>query len=375
MFGIIIAVFCVWSYKAKTQFDLNMRLLAAVRKSDVVAARLLLAHGADPNIRDMPQGKMSLWQQIQNVFDPISERRIKTDPTHTIKIMSWHIRTVLEMAVFPGKENAPLVKALLDAGARPDHSSYDSHETPLMWAVLTGQPDTVQTLLDHGANPLARDNAGQFPIHYIGYRRPYSPRDTQNTAQDIQIVGLLVARGTDIDAADNKGLTLLMNSIGYTDASSLTKFLIMKGVDVNARSNYGGSALLQATFYKCIETTRLLLEHGAEVNMHDKSGDTPLGIAADIDCLPIIAMLLARGAKVDPVDKHGDTPLTVCLVDREGPTMLKQNQDYPNIIAVLIAHGADVNHRNEAGKTALAIARGQNFTASIRLLLAAGARR
>jgi len=138
---LVAALFGGWLYHAKTQRDLNMRLLGAVRKGDVEAARLLLLHGADPNIRDVPQ-QLSLWQQIQRAFHQNSQ---KADDRKS---------TLLELAFDSEYENPPMVKVLLDAGARPDDSSH-AHVTLLMTAVSFDQLQTVRTLLDHGANPLA----------------------------------------------------------------------------------------------------------------------------------------------------------------------------------------------------------------------------
>ena len=61
LFGTLAAIivlalsFCGWVYRAKTQRDLNMKLLGAVRNDDTETARVLLMQGADPNIRDVPE--------------------------------------------------------------------------------------------------------------------------------------------------------------------------------------------------------------------------------------------------------------------------------------------------------------------------------
>lgn len=384
-----------WLYKTKTQRDLNMQLLGAVKRNNTSAVRLLLAHGADPNIRDMPEHPLSLWEEIKHAFhrgSPSAARsgtilqgsqiQITVGPGGSMQFGRGLIRakmitvngrqitnfvgstipngsdilepTILEMSSYSDEENAPLVKALLDAGARTGDSSY-GHQTPLMQAVASGRIPTIQALLDHGANLLARDDSGGFPIHYLN----------SNTPAGLKIAEMLVKSGADINAVDNEGMTPLIN-LASSDDASVVRFLLAHGAKVNARSKDGSSALIEAAMSESTAVTRLLLDHGANVNSCDQRKVTALDYAASGGPLPIVKMLLAHGAKVDPVDADGDTPLTSCL-----------QPDYanrPDIVKVLIEHGADVNHLNKANQTPLSLAKKQKYKAVIKLLMAAGAK-
>ena len=356
---------CGWVSKAKTQHDLNMKLLGAVRKNDIATVRLLLARGADPNIRDVPQQSFSLWQQIRHAFHQDSQ------PVGDEKDVAK--RTMLEIALEPNNipipdrpyvmdsENVPLVEALLEAGAHPDDSS-SNQMTPLMTDVFKGWLRTVHALLEHGANPLTRGDAGRLPIHFLSPDFPDA----------LEIAKLLMQRGNDVNSVDDEGDTLLMN-VTYNRFHNnpeitpfkLVRFLVDHGANINARSNHRDSALLGAVSSFETDTTRFLLEHGAEVNVSDDDDHFPLGDAVDRSMLPEVEMLLEHGAKVDRVDTNGDTPL-ICSLQRE---------ECHDIVKVLIAHGADVNHRNKAGDTPLSLARKSRFMKSIRLLKAAGAKR
>ncbi len=353
--------FCVWVYNAKTQRDLNMQLLGAVRKGNAEAARSLLKRGADPNIRDVPQQQLSLWQQIRHAFHKDSpslarQAKIYTPTPLEIVLERKHLGQLRHISVEPS-ENAPLVKALLEAGARPD-DSWDSHVTPLMDAVSYNQLQTVQLLLDHGANPGARDGNGRLPLHYISGFGP----------DNLMIVEVLLRRGNDVNSADDDGQTPLMQAVGNAgdeDAIKLVRFLAAKGANVNALSKDGSSALLQAAASGKTEIIRFLLEQGAEVNVHDKYDETPLSNAAGNDNVTVVKMLLAHGAKVTSVDEDGDTPLTSCI----------KASGSPEITKILIQHGMDVDHRNKAGETALSLAKKAGWQKAIRLLKAGGALR
>jgi len=383
---VLASVCCVWLYRTKTQRDLNMQLLGAVKQNDTEAVRSLLAHAADPNMRDMPEHPLSLWEQIKHAFHrdrpsaapgvtvmrgnyvivsngtSIRASRIILNGrqiTNFVGSTIPHERdmpepTILQLGIYLDEENAPLVKALLDAGARTEDSSY-GHQTPLMQAVASGRLRTIQTLLDHGANPLAHDDSGRFPIHYLD----------SDTPDGLKIAEILIKSGADINAVDNEGMTPLIN-LASSDNASVVRFLLAHGANVNAHSKDGNSALIEAAMSESTAVTRLLLDHGANVNSCDQRKVTALDYAASGGPLPIVKMLLAHGAKVDPVDADGDTPLTSCL-----------QPDYanrPDIVKVLIEHGADVNHLNKAKQTPLSLAKNQKYKAVIKLLMAAGAK-
>lgn len=247
-----------------------------------------------------------------------------------------------------------MIKVLLDAGARPDDCS-EGRTTPLMMAVLGDRLETAQTLLDHGANPLARDDTGQLPIHYLAFAE----------GSQLKVVELLVKRGNNVNAADNEGETVLMKALHKRVDVSILRSLIAHGANVNARSKNGNSALLEATGVGDVRTILQLLEYGAEVNVCDSDKFTPLHKAIQEPSRALIKALLAHGAKIDALNKYGDTPLTICV----------RGGSRPHIVEVLIEHGADVNHRNNAGETALSLAKKQNYTKTIQLLEAAGAKR
>lgn len=355
---ILAAIFCGWVYRAKTHRDLNRQLFVAVENRDAVTAKSLLARGADPNIRDLPEQHLTLWDHVQSAYhrlrlSPEQRQRWETDNAND------RMPTILEIAIDPyygsdgnsvdepRSENLPLVKAILEADARVNETDRD-HITPLMEAVVFDRVQTVRLLLDHDANPLARNDAGQLPIHI---------------AHSLKMVELLVRQGNDVNATDDEGSTPLM-TVTVKDDAETVRFLISQGAKINVRAKDGTTPLIMAAQYDDVEAMGLLLDHGAEVNMHDNDGGTPLHYAADLGTVRSVRMLLAHGARVDPVDSNGDTPLTTCLASDE----------YRDVVQELVVHGADVNHRNKAGDTPLSIAKKSKYSAIVKLLEAAGAK-
>src|ERR1044071_4184750 len=81
------------------------------------------------------------------------------------------------------------------------------------------------------------------------------------------------------------------------DVAAVKAFLD-KGVDVNAKTQYGATALSYACDKGHIEVVKLLIERGADVNMKDTFyGEVPLGWALVKGHTEIIKLLLERGAQ------------------------------------------------------------------------------
>lgn len=81
------------------------------------------------------------------------------------------------------------------------------------------------------------------------------------------------------------------------DAAAVKAFLD-KGVDVNAKSNYGATALSFACDKGHTEVVRLLLERGADPNVKDTFyGEMPIGWALDKGHTEVVKLMLAHGAQ------------------------------------------------------------------------------
>ena len=76
------------------------------------------------------------------------------------------------------------------------------------------------------------------------------------------------------------------------------KALLDKGVDVNAKTQYGATALSYACDKGHLEVVKLLVERGADVNVKDTFyGEVPLGWAVPKGHVEIVKLLLEKGAQ------------------------------------------------------------------------------
>lgn len=79
--------------------------------------------------------------------------------------------------------------------------------------------------------------------------------------------------------------------------TAAVKALLDKGVDVNAKTRYGATALSFACDKGHVEVVRLLIERGADVNVKDTFyGEVPLGWALSHAHVEVVKLLLDKGA-------------------------------------------------------------------------------
>ena len=112
-----------------------------------------------------------------------------------------------------------------------------------------------------------------------------------------------------------------------------------KGVDVNALTKYGSSAMHAAAQYGHKDVVELLITKGANVNAKSEGGATPLHNATWNGHMEIVELLISKGADVNAKTPNGSTPL--------------HDAANKEVAELLISSGADVNAKDTFGKTTL----------------------
>src|SRR5690349_12080216 len=159
-----------------------------------------------------------------------------------------------------------------------------------------------------------------------------------------------------LESRDKRGATLLMHSAAFGNLATL-KLLLDRGADVNARNDFGATALLWAA--RDPEKARLLIERGADVNARSKQGRTPLMLAAlRPGGAATVALLLSKGADPAVADNHGETALGLAATIGEADSM-----------RLLLAKGADPSSKNDKSETPVIMASKGVNAAAVRLLL------
>lgn len=138
------------------------------------------------------------------------------------------------------------------------------------------------------------------------------------------------------------------------------QYLIQAGADVNARTSYGETALMLASFFMSDHEGRgasyeqheaaaqMLVAAGASLEAA-RDGYTPLSYAAYQGRERTIRFLLARGARVDGSAESGITYLPT-------PLMMAAMMGHEESALLLLEAGANARLRVAAGNTAMELA-------------------
>ncbi|NOU36218.1 MAG: hypothetical protein HOO88_05570 [Kiritimatiellaceae bacterium] len=174
--------------------------------------------------------------------------------------------SVMEYAVQRG--NRPIIAALQNAGA----AQASVLANPLHQAVKARDYALCQELLIGGADPNDKDMDGRTALGWAAHN-----------ASGLQIMVLLLQYGADVNSADSKGRTPLLDAAiwnwGKTD--SILPLLLEAGADPNHQDQAGVTALHVAVGGDATENIRVLLEHGANPQICDKRGRYPKDLARD----------------------------------------------------------------------------------------------
>ena len=183
------------------------------------------------------------------------------------------------------------VRLLLDHGADPNAREEGDNTTPLHWAAARGHLDTLRTLLDAGA-----DVHGAGDVHAldtIGWATVYRPPD--ETSADV--VALLAARGArhHIFSAIAIGDPDLIRAVVKDDPRALDRRL--------SRFERGMTPLHFAMERKRYDLLDLLIELGADLEAPDGRGQTALAIAMLRGDREAMRRLHAAGAREPDLER------------------------------------------------------------------------
>ena len=316
-------------------------------------AKLLLDHGADPNARDV-SGRTAVEREpvagvlFERGLEDLKRAELGGRGVADRPGRLREIQTLVDLGLAPDRSgkrgdtllhraarrgDARLSELLLAHGANPNARN-DADDVPLHSASSAG---VVRLLLEHGADPNAEDDYGDVPLH---------------SASSARIVRLLLEHGADAEARNGDGETPLHK----IEAADSVRLLLEHGADPNAQDDDGNVPLHEAcSRLRDADTVRFLLEHGANPNARANDGQVPLHNAYYADTARI---LLQYGADMEARDNNGKVPLHTA---GEEATRL------------LLEHGADPNVRDNHGAVPLRGARNFGFPKKMRALLEHGA--
>jgi uncharacterized protein len=225
-----------------TDPDSTTALVLAIINGHFDTAAMMVEKGADPNIADTA-GMAALYAAVDmNTLGEVYGRpaRPSKDKLTALNL----IRILLDRGANP---NQQLLTPTLPRAHTPGESTLAEGSTPLMRAAKNGDAAAMRLLLAHGADPsLAQKNRTTALMLAAGLGRGQGvfAKDYATEKELLEAVQVLVERGVDVNAANDRGQTAMHFAVRASD-----------------------------------DIVRYLAAHGARLDVKDKQGHTPVDVA------------------------------------------------------------------------------------------------
>jgi ankyrin repeat protein len=321
----------------------------ATRNNDVMLVDRLLRAGAKPNPENR-YGVTPIALACESGSAAIVKRLIEAGVS--ANATGPYGETALHTCAYTG--NTAAARVLIAAGASIDPGDSWRGQTPLMWAAAKGHPETMQALIEAGADINARST-----IILWERQRTDEPRDKWLPPGGWTPL-LLAARENCVKCID---------------------VLAKARADLNVVDPQQHTALIIALINGHYDVAGSLIDHGADLNMQDEVGQTALWAAVDAHTMPdsnrpspiemgdtltswdIVNKLVDKGAAVDvplrqrvPYRSKIDRGADGVLGAGTTPLLRAAKTGDAQVVKLLLAHGANARASVGRGITAILLA-------------------
>ncbi|KAK3321994.1 ankyrin repeat-containing domain protein [Apodospora peruviana] len=285
----------------------------ALQKGHTEAARILLAAGADPDVKADDHLSPGMWAAF-NVISGRLPTGVQNDMVTLIQVSRYteelELHALHHVAI--GTRVEAVGSVLSKSTTRDTINVIDSMGyCPLHWAAACGNKKAAQDLIRFGADLNFPDRIGNTPL----FHSLHAPKGSE-----LPVFKLLLRHGADLNSetAPLQPLHLACQN-GHLDA---VKDMLAAGVDVEIEAKAGQATGLDcAAIFDHAETVNILLKHGANVNHRDGTGNTPLLHAVSRNNHGSLRLLLNSGADLGSASGQNQSVLHVAALTGDEETI------------------------------------------------------
>ncbi len=347
-------------------------LNTALAYKNVEAVKILLKHCVDVNGKS--PGGVSPFQVAFSTKHEACLKALINHPTFRLDCSEFQAakNDLTKEQLFSPEEKYYSFSEGNEAGIELDLDLGNGEKPMVIQLASKGDIDTLSDELSKVdiSDMNVQSQSGVTAIHVAAFR------------SDIEMVELLIEKGSKIDMKDNRGYCPLLYAVQKHNSLEIMDLLISCGAAVNCTGPTGKTALFEATQANRIENAEhLCIVKEADVNIGESStGTTPLHLMVQEDNVPMIEILLrAHTADVNTRNAFGASPMhyaaksnarkaAKCLITKGASTRAKCTIlgntplhvaaacNSTDVAHLLVDKGAHVNAKNDFEETPLFLA-------------------
>ncbi|NAS30018.1 ankyrin repeat domain-containing protein [Flavobacteriaceae bacterium R38] len=304
-------------------------------------------------------------------------------------VIDSHGYSVINFAAVTGQLNTEIYDFCIANGADiKNEKNHDGANALLLIAPFLTDYELVTYFVDKGIDLLSTDDQGNGIFNYAakkgnqkmmnllikkgvpyknlnregGNAMIFASQGTRGSSNTLEAYKYLESLGIKANVTTDKGITPL-HALSYRNKdTSIFKYFLSKGVDINQPNEEGNTVFLNAAYLNNLEIVSLLAEHVTDINHKNKEGKTALMLAVSRNNLEVVNYLLDKGADLFAKDAEGNT-LSYYLLNAFNA---KRTKAFEEKLTALQEKGFKVAKKQSGGNTLYHLAAKKNDLALLK---------